>query len=445
MAAEGATMDPVSFFRKIFLQSAWASNWSRAIRERDYANIADWFSFRFFLIGGLCVILSGVAAYIEKGRALGVRVLAMSLLMASACTVSGWLLGLLFGIPRSLARPSSTVAPSAQDNAAGADVSKRNATSRANTNLEDISDWLTKTIVGVGLTQLYTIPKFLGDLARDADQYGFHWQSAGHLLTLLIVFYFAPGGFWLGYVGTRTMLAQLFDATDKSLNADEVQKAASPKNLQASEQGIRPPDASLAAIDQVLLRLPLQSLNSLPEIVAWAAAKARSGDLETAKVVLENTLRDNPSNKDIKQQLATVYTALGKHSDAAKLLTDSSPTPTAVLNALYEDAPGGFLKAIAIGEELKKDAAFRSDPNMHVWLACAYAQMYGYLQRTQRPQVERDAAKEGVLSESRAAITLLPAAKGWLHAYWKPPEGSIDNDLAVFPPDDKELTELLEK
>jgi glucosamine-6-phosphate deaminase len=58
----------------------------------------------------------------------------------------------LFGIPRSLAGPEG-----AEDKAAAGAY-------RPNTNLEQISDWLTKILVGVGLVQFTTLAQHAGDL-----------------------------------------------------------------------------------------------------------------------------------------------------------------------------------------------------------------------------------------------------------------------------------------
>jgi hypothetical protein len=89
-------------------------------------------------------------------------------------------------------------------------------TSRANTNLEDISDWLTKTFVGVGLTQLFAVPHYLWQVAGQFNSHGFGWENHGQLLALALLLYFGPGGFWLGYVGTRTILTALLDEFARS-------------------------------------------------------------------------------------------------------------------------------------------------------------------------------------------------------------------------------------
>ena len=77
------------------------------------------------------------------------RVAASALMFAIAAFAAGGLLGLLFGVPRTLDRNTPpTERPEEPRFLSGVG---------ANTNLEQISDWLTKIIVGVTLTQLGTI------------------------------------------------------------------------------------------------------------------------------------------------------------------------------------------------------------------------------------------------------------------------------------------------
>jgi hypothetical protein len=130
------------------------------------------------------------------------------LLMVAGCAWSvGGLVGFLFGIPRTLSLPSSDVAEGA--------LSRDQLQYRVNTNLEQISDWLTKILVGVGLAELHRLPAAL----RGASDYfaaaiGGHAAAdlSGFLVALLV--YFAVVGLMTGYLGTRVLLAPLFKLAD---------------------------------------------------------------------------------------------------------------------------------------------------------------------------------------------------------------------------------------
>jgi len=90
------------------------------------------------------------------------------LLIAITALLAGGLLGFLFGIPK----VNRQYAP-------GDDYAK----SRKyfpNTNLEEVSDWLTKIIIGVGLTQLIRIPEYLRNLATGILKHVEYHQVSGN-------------------------------------------------------------------------------------------------------------------------------------------------------------------------------------------------------------------------------------------------------------------------
>ena len=87
-------------------------------------------------------------------------------LIAAAAFSVGGLLGFLFGIPRTLQQESPPPTPPASAGAAPASVNSSDYRQNVNTNLEQISHWLTKILVGVGLTQLRDVPTLIWQLAE---------------------------------------------------------------------------------------------------------------------------------------------------------------------------------------------------------------------------------------------------------------------------------------
>jgi hypothetical protein len=142
------------------------------------------------------------------------------LLMIAGCAWSaGALVGFLFGIPRTLSLPSGDPAGEAR----GPELVHY----RVNTNLEQISDWLTKILVGVGLAELHRLPAAL----RGASDYfaatiGGRAAAdlAGFVVALLV--YFSIVGFMTGYLGTRVLLAPLLKLADRRQTS---QAAAAPR------------------------------------------------------------------------------------------------------------------------------------------------------------------------------------------------------------------------
>ncbi len=109
-------------------------------------------------MGLASLLVPAIAQAISRNYAQALNIIAVGLFLAGAATAFGSMLGFLFGVPKaSLNR--------ALDNT----NSKDELAYVPNTNLETISDWLTKVIVGVGLVEVR-------EVIRSIDQIG---QIAG--------------------------------------------------------------------------------------------------------------------------------------------------------------------------------------------------------------------------------------------------------------------------
>jgi hypothetical protein len=136
------------------------------------------------------------------------RMVAGLLMVAGCAWALGVLVGFLFGIPRTLSSPSDE--PSL---AGGRGPELLHY--RVNTNLEQISDWLTKILVGVGLAELHRLPAALrgaADYFAVAIGGSAAATLAGFVVALLV--YFSIVGLMTGYLGTRVLLAPLFKLAD---------------------------------------------------------------------------------------------------------------------------------------------------------------------------------------------------------------------------------------
>lgn len=160
-------------------------------------------------IGALAVHARGMEAPFE--------VLPFSLLVAGGFSVLGALMGFLFAIPRSLSNPHAAVERDGKSGHDGLDYS-------TNTNLEEISDWLTKILVGVGLTQLIRAPDFLRALSIHLGK-----GVGGADFALSIILFFTPLGFMFGYLWTRMYAKLYFCLGDRS--ADYVTKESLSQTL----------------------------------------------------------------------------------------------------------------------------------------------------------------------------------------------------------------------
>jgi len=127
--------------------------------------------------------------------------LGLLLILSLAALLGGAVLGFLFGIPRL----NRNYDPREEDD--------RSTKYNPNTNLEDVSDWLTKIIIGVTLTQLAKIPGYFQGMAdyilTDTTCTGMNCAFAKPSLISLLI-YFIIAGFLTGYVYTRLYLPNLF-------------------------------------------------------------------------------------------------------------------------------------------------------------------------------------------------------------------------------------------
>jgi tetratricopeptide (TPR) repeat protein len=156
-------------------------------------------------------------------------------IVASGAFAVGALFGFLFGIPKTLQDQAGTAAQ-------GQGKPEREAAVQAtNTNLEQISDWLTKILVGVGLTQLYKARGELGTLGN------YFAVASAPAVTLAMVLNFSIAGFLTGYLLTRLFLTGAFMVVERSIR-DLTRKA---EQLQQAGQF----DAALVRYESALKQL----------------------------------------------------------------------------------------------------------------------------------------------------------------------------------------------
>ena len=131
--------------------------------------------------------------------------LGVLLVIGLAATLLGAFVGFLFGVPKFNKNfdPNAGYAQQHQYN--------------PNTNLEDISDWLSKIIIGVTLTQLLKIPAALMSVAKYVIANSNNDKVAyAQPVIISIIIYFLIAGFFISYCYTRVMLPDLFRLTTRN-------------------------------------------------------------------------------------------------------------------------------------------------------------------------------------------------------------------------------------
>jgi len=134
---------------------------------------------------------------------------AAAFMWAFACLGIGSLLGFIFAVPRAISVPER---PTLGDGKSS-EFYPRLA---VNTNMEQISDWLTKLLVGVGLVQLRDLPRGLNAAA--------HYVAAGLgddsklvQFSAALLAFFTVQGFLAGYLATRIFFQRVFEKADSDL------------------------------------------------------------------------------------------------------------------------------------------------------------------------------------------------------------------------------------
>lgn len=258
-----------------------------------------WSILVLFLVGLLPLSLYSIFGDFETGNWIIGNVLG---LLSVSCTIAGFLVGFLFGIPRVLQFKQDL--PQGQDSSQPktSNSGSRNYQQIVNTNLEQISDWLTKIIVGLGLVHLRSLPGYIHEIGKYLSAGVLKNGNNQEVQTMIdaLLVYFPIVGFLSGYLITRVYLSGVFrDADTDGIEVD------------GKEIG-------LTDVVRNLVNVVTDRLTSAPESKAETAAP-------------KNGLRsilwvdDNPNNNAIERQALVnqgieVTTALST-DDALKLLT----------------------------------------------------------------------------------------------------------------------------
>jgi hypothetical protein len=147
--------------------------------------------------------IAGVVALVfYAAKVAGLSAFALALLTALGAGVAGGLLGFLFGIPRTITAGTSGSADAAS------------GWFRSSTSLEEIADWLTKILVGLGLASLGRLVRQIGNLI---DFLAPALGPAGEQVAFGVLTLFSVSGFLIFYLTTRIYFAPAFAYAEEQL------------------------------------------------------------------------------------------------------------------------------------------------------------------------------------------------------------------------------------
>ena len=162
-----------------------------------------WLVFAIFLIAAIAVL--ALLAWSFRSASL----LFIELLLAAGAASVGVLLGFLFGMPRG---PADINATSSSGENAAADL-----TYRPSNNLEQISDWLTKILIGVGLVELGEMRAMLSDIGHAVAASVIGAPAATNAVSQVVVVTFLVLGFLVSFLWTRIYYGPLQTRVDKGV------------------------------------------------------------------------------------------------------------------------------------------------------------------------------------------------------------------------------------
>lgn len=178
----------------------------------------------FLVWGAAILVVTGFVFVVAYGSGISAEkkiacVSALALLGLSASAAAS-VLGFLFGIPRSRVGGSADGSPV--------------VTGRfdENTNLEQLSDWLTKVLVGVGLTQLTSVPLAFQKLIEYVCS-GIPSDTASPPVVGAVILYFAMWGFLSAYVITRIYFRELLTRFEESAPAMATSTVVTPGRVES--------------------------------------------------------------------------------------------------------------------------------------------------------------------------------------------------------------------
>lgn len=407
-----------------------------------------------YLLGAVAVSITLYSASLWRADSFHVFAL-LSAAMLAALTVGG-VLGFIFGIPRFLRQAEAGAMASSIEKGQGeaATVADRSYRSYVgNTNLEEVSDWLTKIIIGVGLVEAGKLVALAQDVAAKFAGEMRDVEGAGGLFTAVVVTAFS-GGFLLFYLETRTRITLLLTDADAAAGlfsegdtrpviqsplfnerrgADCPQKEKQPQNVEA---------------DRKFLPIPFQKLRTAADYAAWGAAQARANNLQAAIRALQEAISLNPKERRYLEMLADIQLRYNNPLAAINALSearakspseDTSLLRRELLTALYLPRPDGFIRALDIARKLLSgDTSVARDPMVHLWQASAFGQKYSWLMRNNGSTDQLAEARSGALKAVREVVQRAPepnaSARILMRDLFDPVRAARtgDDDLAVF-------------
>jgi hypothetical protein len=429
----------------------------------DLKTTSTWLLIAFFLGWGALLIrlaIQTIGAHLEMPSlrsniysGLGYQT-GTAFIWTLAWLTGGFLFGFIFGIPKVVAATTST-----NDKVINDQAKQVSPKLKVNTNLEDISDWLTKVLVGATLTQIVKVPSAVARAAEFMSG-----GDAGHSLSFnaALLLYYSALGFLSGYILTRMFFARAFSFADQGPElSQEAAQTLDSANVSFGRTVAKLNEtSSLRKAALASDAVPITESLSGEDALRLAKGATLTGDAARAVAASKLAVQKNSEDPEALLTYAWSLRNLGAgletvipilQTAASKLSKSSDPSVLSSVYAslaylcLYQPPPTGYEAALRALDEYDVKGG-RPDPDVEVNRACAFAQEYSYL-RNSAEQAESlkkqlEDAREAALASIRKALALDPSTAVRLRELLWVSGDPQDNDLAVFQ-NDAAFTTLL--
>ena len=269
----------------------------------------------------------------------------VGLMAGGAALLSGGLVGFLFGVPRTRDETSPRQNDPIDQRAASRDSS---TTYRPNTSLEQIADWLTKILVGVGLVQIQSMPDKLRGLARYVAP-GLGAGAGSETFALAIFVYFSVCGFVFGFLWARIYLPRWFREADQIKILKE--KVSELEKRQTTDA------KALALIETQLNRNPDDPAATDDEIAQTITMASKPVKIQIFRQAEKTSGNTNADDFDVKiEGVISIFQGLIKSDSTQRYHRNHSELAHALLRKRpreWERAEKAFSKAIEIRDKME--------------------------------------------------------------------------------------------
>jgi hypothetical protein len=295
-----------------------------------------------------------------------------------AATLAGGLMGFLFGVPHASESDKNRKVGAKRDSSENSAPTSQYDSVRTytpSTSLEEIADWLTKILVGVGLIEIGTIPGKLVSVASFIAS-GLGPSENAQTFALTILIYFSACGFVFGFLWARIYLARWFREADEVKVLEE--------KVDRLEKQHRADARALALINRQINRIsdePGASETDIADAIKAASSPIRAQIFQQAERTSANkTVEDY----DLKLQAAiSAFRGLIANDTNERYHRNHSELGHALRRMTPPDWKGAaqeFTKAIEIRDKLKKkgwrsyefyraESNIKADPNFEKGIA----------------------------------------------------------------------------